>query len=60
MHQTPGPTHLQLDLREETRIVPGLTALPWATRGGRLVFTTPGGQPECTCPVDCVRDHENE
>ena len=60
MRQNPEPTRLQLDLREETWTVPGLTALPWATRVGRPATTTPGAQPECSCPVDCVRDHENE
>ena len=60
MHQTPEPTRLQLDLREETWIGPSITALPWTSGGGRLATTTPGAQPECTCPVDCIRDHENE
>ena len=61
MRQKPEPTRLQLDLREETWIVPGLTALPWTTGGGRpAAKTAPSIQPECSCPVDCVRDHENE
>jgi hypothetical protein len=62
MHQAPEPTRLQLDLREETWTVPGLTATPWTT-GGTLHAGGPSShapQPDCTCPVDCVRDHENE
>jgi hypothetical protein len=61
MHQAPEPTRLQLDLREETWTAPGLTALPWTTGGGRSTApTSHGAQPECSCPTDCVHDHENE
>ncbi len=62
MHQVPELTRLQLELREETWVVPGLTATSWAPRGTRTAVTAPSQATcaECTCPTDCIRDHENE
>lgn len=62
MHQVPEATRLQLDLREETWVVPGLTAISWTAEGPRSPLALPpqAMRSECTCPTDCIRDHENE
>jgi hypothetical protein len=62
MHQVPKLTRLQLALREETWVAPGLTATSWTGGRARSPLATPpqATRSECTCPTDCVRDHENE
>jgi hypothetical protein len=61
--QTTETSRLQLELREDTWIAPGLTAAPWPTsiRHARPSATeAPIGLTECSCPVDCPRDHETD
>ena len=64
MPHRPKPTRLQLDLREETALVPGRTVAAWGPRGMRLGWTptvrSQAMAAECACPKACIRDHENE
>lgn len=64
MPTTQQPTRLQQDLREESYVAPGVTALVWAPGGHRHAWTAPAAQgasiADCTCPVDCPRDHETD
>ena len=59
------PTRLQLDLREATWIMPGLTAVAWTTGRSSPAPASSGVASvaiaaECTCPSDCIRDHETD
>lgn len=57
------PTRLQLELREETWVAPGLTALAWRTRSSPAPLpsiTSVALTAECACPADCIRDHETD
>jgi hypothetical protein len=65
MPTTTEPTRLQLDLRAATWIAPGLTAISWATGGSSPAPVAPGVASgaiaaDCTCPSDCIRDHETD
>jgi hypothetical protein len=66
MQQLTEPTRLQIDLRlylgDETRPLHGVmpsawttAAAPWARSSGVLSMAELA---ECTCPTDCIRDHE--
>ncbi len=63
MSPTRERSRLQLDLREETWIAPGRTVLAWPSRLRR-----PAPKPtrsstleaDCTCPANCIRDHETD
>jgi len=63
MPQATEPTRLQLDLREETWAVPGRTITAWGSIGRLAQAPAVPSHPasaECTCPTDCIRDHEND
>lgn len=55
-------TPLQLDLREATFVAPGLTVLPWPSLSGAALSPRASAPSpvDCTCQLDCERDHENE
>ncbi len=63
MSPTREPSRLQLDLREETWVAPDRTVIAWPSR---LRHPTAPPVPSatlratCTCPADCVRDHETD
>ena len=65
MPTTTEPTRLQLDLRTATWIAPGLTAVAWTIGGpspapGSPSVASGAIAAECTCPSDCIRDHETD
>ncbi len=64
MYQLPEPRYPTHDLLERGVVIPGWTVVTWTTVGPRLAWPpAPSSQAEtaeCTCPVDCIRDHENE
>ncbi|MEW6223019.1 MAG: hypothetical protein AB1627_00170 [Chloroflexota bacterium] len=69
MQQPIEPTRLQIDLRlylgEETRLHHGAIASAWTTATPSWWAPTSGvlsnaAVADCTCPTDCIRDHENE
>jgi hypothetical protein len=56
------PTRLQLELREDTWIAPGRTAIAWRTAMATVARPVPSAAvaAECVCPTDCIRDHETD
>lgn len=64
MHPLPEPTRPDLELLERGHQVPGWTVVTWTALGPRLAWPpAPTSQAEtatCTCPTDCIRDHEND
>ncbi len=64
MYQLPEPIRSSRELLDRGVQTPGLTVVTWTTFGPRLAWPpTPRSQAEtaeCTCPTDCIRDHENE
>jgi hypothetical protein len=63
------PYHLdtsraQADFRDDPWIVRGTPSSPWISTGSRLawppVVPSHPAMAECTCPTDCIRDHEND
>jgi hypothetical protein len=51
-----------IDAHDDARPGPGLTVAAWTTgtqRAARLAQSAVVSA-ECTCPTDCIRDHENE
>lgn len=64
MYPTPKPSRLQLFLRDQRWFVPGRTIDAWASASRpRAALPAVRSQParaECTCPMDCIRDHETD
>jgi len=63
MHQTPESKRLSLELREAMSATRGYTVADWPTSSAPVWLGAIPARPamgECTCPADCVRDHEHE
>ena len=64
MYQPPEPTRPSPALHAMGIPVPGWTVVTWTASGPRLawppVVSSNAETAECTCPADCIRDHENE
>lgn len=62
MHQTPEPSRLQLELREAMWAAPGYSIAdgPTSIVPAWLAAAARPAMAECTCPADCLRDHEHE
>jgi hypothetical protein len=64
MYKLPEPTRPSPDLLSEGVQIPGWTVVTWTAVGPRLAWPPESHSraetAECTCPKDCVRDHEND
>jgi hypothetical protein len=64
MYQLPEPTPPTLELLTPGVQIPGLTAVAWTSVGPRITWTpevrSNAETAECTCPTDCIRDHETD
>ncbi len=64
MYELPEPTRPTPDLLAAGVLIPGWTVVTWTPVGPRLAWPpeprSNAETAECTCPGDCVHDHENE
>jgi len=64
MYQAPEPTRPIPDLLAQGVRIPGWTVVTWTAVGPTMTWPpelrSDVEMAECTCPIDCIRDHETD